>query len=166
MHPALRKGPLIYKKHPQFFTFLQKTLPPFHFLPTGLTVHLFPNFSADSLISHVLLPDDKVGRKSHQTRLNLQQSVPVALCQIHTARQTRQVRSASESARWRYPARPFWTPPVVIFRLADASPLQASLSNCRQSDQRDNGQVMTDTTHGQPVTTARCVLVFGNLCKS
>ena len=37
MHPSMRKGPLFYKKTPLFSTFfLQKTPPPFHFLPTGL----------------------------------------------------------------------------------------------------------------------------------
>ena len=44
MHPALRKGPLFYKKTPifhfftnlPFSTFLTKNTPLFHFLPTGL----------------------------------------------------------------------------------------------------------------------------------
>jgi len=47
MHPALRKGPLFYKKNtppifhffyktPPIFTFFTKTHPQFRFLPTGL----------------------------------------------------------------------------------------------------------------------------------
>jgi len=37
MNPALRKGPLFYKKHLPFSTFFNKKHPPsFHFLPTGL----------------------------------------------------------------------------------------------------------------------------------
>ena len=47
MHPALRKGPVFYKKHPPIFHFFKKHLNfplfyqkkhphPFHFLPTGL----------------------------------------------------------------------------------------------------------------------------------
>ena len=35
MHPALRKGPL-FTNTPPFSTLLQKTPPPFHFLPKGL----------------------------------------------------------------------------------------------------------------------------------
>ena len=42
------------------FHFFTKKHATYHFLPTGLTVHLFPNFSADSLISHVLLRDDLI----------------------------------------------------------------------------------------------------------
>jgi len=41
MHPALRKGPLFYKKHPQFFTFVRKNIPIFHFFTKK---HTSPHF--------------------------------------------------------------------------------------------------------------------------
>ena len=37
MHPALRKGPLFYKKTPPIFHFFYN--PSFHFLPMGLKLY-------------------------------------------------------------------------------------------------------------------------------
>jgi len=49
MRPALRKGPLFYKKHPLFSIFITKH-PPFHFLPTGMSI----NFDTSSFRTTVV----------------------------------------------------------------------------------------------------------------
>ena len=67
MHPALRKGPLFYKKNTTHFPLFNKT-PPFHFLPTG--VNELINWLIDWLSSSTITRDrneDSVSQLSRGT---------------------------------------------------------------------------------------------------
>ena len=83
MHPALRKGPPLYKTPPIFSLFHKKTPPPFHFLLTGL--RLQGRIAADASPAHTapafLVPCSRIvlldiGRSAGNVSESAQRPVP------------------------------------------------------------------------------------------